>query len=296
MQLSKRLAAVADMVTPGLVLADIGTDHAYIPIYLMEQQIIPRAIAADINRGPLARADAHIREHALEKKIETRLSDGLKAFAPNEAQSIVIAGMGGALTIRILENGRKDGVIQTGEHRVGDLGNALETPPRCASADIPPEGRGCHPARADRACNLRNAARLASTACLASTTELILQPQSEISLVRSWLEQNGWKIVREDMIFEDGKYYPMMKAKWYPLGSAMRETELLFGPRLLEMRHPVLRQFMLHERATQENVLKSLKQGKSETARMRELEVQRCIRQMDEALRLYGENGGMTDG
>ena len=55
MELSKRLQAVADMVTPGMRLADVGTDHAYIPIYLVERSVIPEAIAMDINRGPTHR-------------------------------------------------------------------------------------------------------------------------------------------------------------------------------------------------------------------------------------------------
>ena len=65
-ELSKRLQAVADMVTPGMRLADIGTDHAYIPIYLVEQNVIPEAIAMDIHKGPLERAEEHIREYGFE--------------------------------------------------------------------------------------------------------------------------------------------------------------------------------------------------------------------------------------
>ena len=77
MELSKRLEAVADMVTPGMRLVDVGTDHGYIPIDLVRRGVIPSAIAMDINEGPLQRAKEHIREHGLEDKIQTRLSDGL---------------------------------------------------------------------------------------------------------------------------------------------------------------------------------------------------------------------------
>ena len=56
-ELSKRLQAVADLVTPGMRLADVGTDHAYIPIYLTQNGLVPSAIAMDINKGPLERAD-----------------------------------------------------------------------------------------------------------------------------------------------------------------------------------------------------------------------------------------------
>ena len=102
MELSKRLKAVAELVTPGMRLADVGTDHGYIPIYLTEAGVIPSAIAMDINKGPLERAKEHIREHGLEGKIQTRLSDGLKNLQMNEADCMIAAGMGGGLVIRIL--------------------------------------------------------------------------------------------------------------------------------------------------------------------------------------------------
>ena len=75
MELSKRLQAVAGLVTAGSVLADIGTDHAYIPIWLAENGRIRGAVAMDVNRGPLDRAEENIREHGLEDRIRTRLSD-----------------------------------------------------------------------------------------------------------------------------------------------------------------------------------------------------------------------------
>ena len=106
MELSIRLKAVADMVTPGLRLADIGTDHAYIPIYLVENEIIPSAIAMDINKGPLNRAEANIKDHGLDQKIRTRLSDGLERLEINEADTMIAAGMGGALVIKILSADR----------------------------------------------------------------------------------------------------------------------------------------------------------------------------------------------
>ena len=102
MQLSERLTKVASMVTAGNRLADVGTDHGYVPIYLYEKKIVPHAIAMDIRKGPLERAKLHIAEAGLQDKIETRLSDGLSALGPGEADSIVIAGMGGPLMIRIL--------------------------------------------------------------------------------------------------------------------------------------------------------------------------------------------------
>lgn len=103
MELSKRMYAVASLVTTGNRIADIGTDHAYIPIFLIQKQHIPSAIAMDVNDGPLMRATEHIREYALEDRIETRLSDGFQELKAGEADTAIIAGMGGNLVIRILK-------------------------------------------------------------------------------------------------------------------------------------------------------------------------------------------------
>ena len=105
-QLSKRLTAVAALVSSGSRLADIGTDHAYVPIRLVQEGRIPGALAMDVKDGPLARAREHIREQGLEQYIQTRKSDGLAALQPGEADTVLMAGMGGLLMIRILEAGR----------------------------------------------------------------------------------------------------------------------------------------------------------------------------------------------
>lgn len=105
MELSKRLQAVADLVTAGYRVADIGTDHAYIPIFLLASGKISGAVAMDVNEGPLERARCHVAENGLSDKISLRLSDGLAGLRPGEAESVVIAGMGGGLIIRILTEG-----------------------------------------------------------------------------------------------------------------------------------------------------------------------------------------------
>lgn len=101
-QLDARLQMCADFVPPGAVLADIGTDHAYLPVWLCKSGKIPKAIAADIGQGPLQSAGESIARYQAQDRIETRLSDGLAAFSPGEADTIVIAGMGGELIARIL--------------------------------------------------------------------------------------------------------------------------------------------------------------------------------------------------
>lgn len=107
MKLSKRLELVASFVPEGSRLADVGTDHGYIPIALVERGVCPFAIAMDVGTGPLARAREHIQERGLSGQISTRLSDGMEALHPGEADAVVMAGMGGELVIHILERGRR---------------------------------------------------------------------------------------------------------------------------------------------------------------------------------------------
>lgn len=100
--LSERMRRTAALVTRGHRTADVGCDHAYTSIYLVQQGIAPYAVAMDINAGPLARAKENVVKFGLEGRIELRQSDGLSALAPFEAETVLIAGMGGPLTERIL--------------------------------------------------------------------------------------------------------------------------------------------------------------------------------------------------
>ena len=109
-QLSKRLNAVAELLVHGIdqleleqpVLADIGTDHAYLPVYLVQKKVVKKAYAADVRKGPLLHAKEHIEQYGLGEYIQTRLSDGGESFVPGESEVAVIAGMGGGLMQKIL--------------------------------------------------------------------------------------------------------------------------------------------------------------------------------------------------
>ena len=101
--LSARLAALAARIRPGSRLVDVGTDHAYLPIYAVQQNICPFAIATDIRSGPVACAREHIAAVGLAEHIDVRKGDGLASVKPEEAEDIVIAGMGGELIAAILE-------------------------------------------------------------------------------------------------------------------------------------------------------------------------------------------------
>lgn len=240
MQISKRLEAVAKMVTPGCTLADIGTDHAYIPIYLVSGGIVPRALAMDVNRGPLNKAVIHIGQYGLNDKIETRLSDGLAAMEPGEAESIVIAGMGGPLMVRILIDGEQ---------------------------------------------------------CAKAAKELILQPQSDLGQVRAYLEENGYRIAQENMILEDGKFYPMMRVVHSGLDSDVAENaesaekmtvpQLKYGPLLIKMRHPVLRDYLLREQELNRKILQALEGQETAGSAARREEVEQELDQIQNILALY---------
>ena len=100
--LSNRLMSAVPYVREGAFVADIGTDHAYLPIYLCRIGKIRGAVAADIGKGPLAIAAANIRENGLADKIPTCLSDGLEHIGPYAPTDIIVFGMGGELIVSIL--------------------------------------------------------------------------------------------------------------------------------------------------------------------------------------------------
>ena len=235
MELSKRLYAVAGLVTEGASVADIGTDHGYVPIYLVERGIASKVIALDVNQGPLNRARMHIVGHGLGDRIETRLSDGLARIRPGEVDTVIVSGMGGPLTIRILQEGK-------------EVADQLNT--------------------------------------------LILQPQSEICRVRRFLTENGYRIEQEDMVLEDGKYYPVMRVV-HGTKEPYEEWEYLYGKRLLEARHPVLLEFLKRELRIKESILEQLAgRSGSESARERAEEICREREWIQKALAQY-EMGGM---
>lgn len=100
--LGKRLFCAASMIRGGGQLIDVGTDHAYLPVYLVQSGAVPSAIACDIGAGPLKNAQKTVSAYGLQKEISLRLSDGLQNILPEEADEICICGMGGNLMEEIL--------------------------------------------------------------------------------------------------------------------------------------------------------------------------------------------------
>ncbi|ALJ31802.1 tRNA (adenine(22)-N(1))-methyltransferase TrmK [Apilactobacillus kunkeei] len=106
-KLSQRLKVVADFVPQNSRVADIGSDHAYLPVYLMKQKQIEFGIASEVAKGPLDNAIQEIKAEGLSDRIDTRLADGLLSVQPEDKiDCVTIAGMGGTLIKNILENGK----------------------------------------------------------------------------------------------------------------------------------------------------------------------------------------------
>ena len=104
--ISKRLELVASFVPQGAILLDVGSDHAYLPIELVERGQIKSAIAGEVVEGPYQSAVKNVEAHGLKEKIQVRLANGLAAFEEEDQVSVItIAGMGGRLIARILEEG-----------------------------------------------------------------------------------------------------------------------------------------------------------------------------------------------
>ena len=105
--ITPRFRKILELIPNCNTVADIGTDHAYIPVYLVNKGVAKKAIAMDLREGPLKRAEATVVKYNAKDKTELRLSDGLEKLLPDEADVIVIAGMGGLLINEILEKNAK---------------------------------------------------------------------------------------------------------------------------------------------------------------------------------------------
>ena len=213
-KMSSRLHKVADMITPGRIVADIGTDHGYIPIYEVLTGRADYAYACDVAEGPLGRARDNVSLYNVGDRVQTVLSDGLnglKVIKDNIPEAIVIAGMGGSLICRILADGSR---------------------------------------------------------VAAEAKELVLSPHSEWYEVRLFLQNNCYRIVDEDMLKEDGKYYVIMRAEHAGyVAEHLTDEELKFGPVLMKKRHPVLVDYLKKEKDTCEKIKKNLADNAGESAK-----------------------------
>lgn len=227
--LSKRMQAVADMITPGRrCVCDVGCDHGYVSIYLVQQKISRKVLASDVRKGPLEQARTHILEAGLGDYIETRLSDGLSRIEPGACDAMICAGMGGKLMAQILANG-------------------IET--------------------------------------AAGMEELVLQPQSDLEFFRGWLYDHHFVIVAEDMVLEEGKYYPMMKVQaGIPPAVQGERLAQKYGPCLLENKNGTLVQYLLRQRKLQQEIYGQVAEkaaGTSDAQARREMRLQQIRQELE---------------
>lgn len=226
MELSFRLNKIAEKVTQNSIIADIGTDHAYIPIFLYKNNKIKSAIACDISKGSLQKAKDNIFKHNLQENIQTRLGNGLeKITIQDNIDTIIIAGMGGMLMIDILKKGY----------------NIVE-----------------------------------------SAKELILQPQKDIDKVREYLHKNNLKIIDDEMLKDDGKYYTIIKAIKGREQIPYKKEEYIFGRIEIEQKSDILKEYITKQMYKMEIVLKNIEKTNIQS---RILEIENEIKMYKEVLK-----------
>lgn len=250
MDLSIRMKAVADMVEPGSRVADIGCDHAFIPIYLVKNNIAQKVIASDARRGPADIAKKNVAEAGFENNIEVRMDDGLHGIKPGETDTIIMSGMGGMLIIKILSEGK---------------------------------------------------------AVLQQADSLILQPQSDIMPVRQYLNEIGFVIHKEKMVYDAGKYYVIMGCRNTAgrrsdmdlqsyrdnsicTGDTLKdEACMMYGRYMLENQDEVLYAYLKDEHKKTSAIIKSLSAVDTENAKWRQTELEYNLKLINRALEYFAD-------
>lgn len=226
--ISNRLKTIADMVPEGISVADIGCDHGFVSIYLVTERHAPYAIAMDVNEGPLIRAKEHIEQYDLADKIKTRLSDGAMNLEIEEVQGAVIAGMGGRLTIKILQE---------------------------------------------------------SAEKFKAMRSIVLSPHSDVSLVREFLCNEGYAIDDEEMVYDEGKYYVVIRCNYIGGMITHERIAIEYGPVLLSKKHQILKDYVENEISKMTKILDSLS-GKKQEKRIKE--INNTLMMLKEVLTIVG--------
>ena len=226
MELGARLGAIAAQVGPYHRMADVGTDHAFLPVWLIQNNRITFAVAGDVQPGPLEAARRSVGEAGLEPAISVRLGNGLQVVAPGEVEVVVIAGMGGSTIREILESSP----VVVGELR-----------------------------------------------------SIVCQPMIGAAILRKWFLANGWEIIEEDLVMEDGRLYEIIVAE---PGKTMPMAELLLeiGPLLWRRRHPLLREHLIRLQQQYERQAVAMKNSCSIAVAKRRQVVVHKIEELEEKL------------
>lgn len=225
-QLSERLKRVGSYVENQARLADIGSDHAYLPCYLAKQRHIEFAIAGEVVKGPFQSAERQVRSEGLTDRVEVRMGDGLDVIrAEDHISTITIAGMGGPLIAKILERGK---------------------------------------VKADQA------------------KRLILQPNVHAWSIREWAEDNGWKIIDEDILEENQKIYEILVLEKGQMN--LTNAERLLGPILMKKRSDSFKKKWLREKQEWERILKNLPTEERQEITQKKEELELKIQMVEEVL------------
>lgn len=219
LKISQRLLAMAKLIPPGSKVADIGTDHALLPCYLVKKGIAAAVIGVDVHKGPYQSAWRMVQACGLQNTVDVRLGDGLRPIGPGEVDAIIIAGMGGGTIRDILQE---------------------------------------------------------ASAVLEHVNTLIFQPMNGAELVRHWLQQKEWMITFEDMLIENGRQYIIIKAE-PGYERPLDEMEALYGPRLIERKHPLLVQQIQKDVESWQDIIQQLAKSSTEEAKEKVLELQNRI-------------------
>jgi len=187
MELSIRLKAIVSMIGECDSIIDVGTDHGYVPIYLVKNAIIKKAIASDINKGPVAKAKNNIDINKTSQQISCRLGSGLSTVKKGEVQIAIIAGMGGNLIRDIID----------------------------ADLDVVKELK-----------------------------YMVLQPVQNAEVLREYLYSTGYDIVDEEICYEDGKFYEIIKARYNTRPVSLDDIYYEISKILLDKRQTVMKKFI----------------------------------------------------
>ena len=252
-KLSKRMKKIADMVTPGRVTADIGCDHGLVSVYLVKNNIAPHVIAMDIGQGPLESARKNILYYSsndmadeMEEKYERKNERNNESDATDDVSKV---------TNNTWEISDKI------ELRISDGFSALK-PGETECAVI--AGMGGHLIISILEKGLHNSV-------LKTGYELVLSPQSDIPLVRKYLREHGIKIIDEEMLLEDGKYYNIIKAVVSDGGAETVNQNLhllvydSFGYNLIMKKSAVLKEYLQGELKKKENLFCKLSKTQSDS-------------------------------
>lgn len=195
---------MAAFIPNGTKIADIGSDHAYLPCYCVKHGIAREAVAGEVADGPYRSARRQVEQLGLAGKISVRKGDGLDVLSPGEAECITIAGMGGALIASILERGKEK---------------------------------------------------------LTGTKRLILQPNVGSLFVRKWCVENGWVIIGERILEEDGKIYEILAADAEARPQNLTEAELMMGPILIKENNAAFRKKWQSEKRKWQHILRKMSEA-----------------------------------